>query len=482
MADLDVVAAVTETAVHRFVPLSTSLCADAPGWGRVDGSSGSLASDAADGALRRGPTCWKCRGVGLRRAPLRPDPSEEAPMSKRQRRRREKRERRGVPRPSGDPAACPVCGGSGFLLARVPRAPDEGPAVTSPRVPYAERDPRWGPFPRGHDALLEHEASAVEVATRPSWYPRGDEQLCNLVGRWRILQRRRGHRYTTDDVVTAYVAARVYLRGDHDRRAELHVDLGCGIGSVLLMVAWRGTAATDASAGGISRHIGVEAREEAVELARRSAAFNAGTGAAPLAHVQVLRDDFRRIEGLDGPRAVLGPALGADTATPSVGLVTGTPPYFRVDFAISADSDKAAVQATIREGGMPSHDQSAPARCEFRGGVEAYCCAAARLLENNEEAGMFVMCENWVNDRRVREAAKGAGMVIEEVLPVVGKQGRGRLFGVYTMRRKRWEAKDKEKETQTVEHADLVVRDSEAKWTEEYRAVLEEMGIPAKDK
>ena len=46
----------------------------------------------------------------------------------------------------------------------------------------------------------------------PNWLPiNPGEQLCNLVGRWRILQRVASHRWTTDDLVTAYVAASTFV-------------------------------------------------------------------------------------------------------------------------------------------------------------------------------------------------------------------------------------------------------------------------------
>jgi len=50
---------------------------------------------------------------------------------------------------------------------------------------------------------------------------------------FRILQRAKGHRYSSDDLATAFVAY-------HARPSATRVlDLGCGIGSVLLFLAWK---------------------------------------------------------------------------------------------------------------------------------------------------------------------------------------------------------------------------------------------------
>ena len=97
----------------------------------------------------------------------------------------------------------------------------------------------------------------------PQWVPSNPgEQLCNLVGNWRILQRVGSHRWTTDDIVTAYVASRVALGlplpgeeikvGASTTNAEecdahntsncsssiRYLDLGTGNASVLQMTIW----------------------------------------------------------------------------------------------------------------------------------------------------------------------------------------------------------------------------------------------------
>jgi len=47
---------------------------------------------------------------------------------------------------------------------------------------------------------------------RDDVWPGPDEDLCYLAGDWRILQRLRGHRWSLDDLVTAWFAAQLCAR------------------------------------------------------------------------------------------------------------------------------------------------------------------------------------------------------------------------------------------------------------------------------
>merc|ERR1711966_292348 len=167
---------------------------------------------------------------------------------------------------------------------------------------------------------------------------------------------------------------------------------------------------------------GVEARAEAVGLARRSLSFNIGDADRETCTAQVVRADFRDILDGKGTKAC-GDSGAVDplrvVRSTCFDLITGTPPYFRVDFS-TADKGTAVTAATIVQGGMPTSIQSAPARCEFRGGVEAYCTAAAAVLA---PMGRFVVCENWLNNKRVYAGAQEAGLSVVVVLPIKGKEG-----------------------------------------------------------
>ena len=138
-------------------------------------------------------------------------------------------------------------------------------------------------------------------ADRPELWPGPGEDLCHLAGDWRILQLLRGHRWSLDDLVTAWFAADTAP----DAPPRRFADLGCGIGAVLLLLAWRFPDA---------RGVGVEAQDVSVGLARRSLAWNGADRRCEVRHGD-LRDPRTLPEG-----AVFD-------------LVTGTPPYLPIGSA-----------------------------------------------------------------------------------------------------------------------------------------------------
>ena len=249
--------------------------------------------------------------------------------------------------------------------------------------------------------------------------PKHGEDLCYLAGDWRILQRIDGHRWSLDDLVTAWFAA-----GVMDGAAPARIaDLGCGIGAVLMLLAWRFPTA---------RLDGVEAQAMSVELARRSLAWN---GIADRCRVWLgdLRD------------AAVGPAPA------TCDLVTGTPPYLRPGAATPA-----------------RRVQCGPAHIAYRGGVAAYCAAAARLLA---PGGRFVACAAAAQEAEVRRAAAAAGLAVVRRRDVVPRAGKAPLFMVFVTC-----------------HAigagplqvepPLVVRDESGARTDEFRALRATMGMP----
>ena len=73
---------------------------------------------------------------------------------------------------------------------------------------------------------------------------------------WSIFQLKKGHRYSTDDMMTAWMAHRV--AGD----VEIQADIGAGIGSCGLMTLWRREST--------SKLVMIEAQKISHELAKRS--------------------------------------------------------------------------------------------------------------------------------------------------------------------------------------------------------------------
>lgn len=286
--------------------------------------------------------------------------------------------------------------------------------VRPPRRPAGWRAP--GPVP-----VTPHDQ-------RHLWPCRG-EDLCYLSGDWRILQRVDGHRWSLDDLVTAWVAADE-LRVGKEQLSPVTpriADLGCGIGAVLLMLAWRFPRA---------RLVGVEAQEVSVDLARRSIAWNGAGGRCEV-----------RLGDLRDP-TVLSECAAFD-------LVTGTPPYLTVGTATES-----------------RRVQFGPCHFEHRGGIEAYCASAARLMK---PAGRFVVCAAPAQATRVEAATAAAALRVVRRVDVIPREGKRALFSVYAMRH--GAAKGSRMTLPRVDPP-LVVRDAQGRRTDRFRALRHEMGMP----
>ena len=219
------------------------------------------------------------------------------------------------------------------------------------------------------------DAPAFKGWTRPGPVPTGglepaaDETLDGLCGRWRIFQKARGHRFSVDDLLTAWYGT------TWCPRPERIADLGSGIGSVALTAAWRCPGAVVHT---------VEAQPQSAALARRSIAYN-GVGDRVFVHEGDLRD----------PDVLRGEA--------PFDLVLGTPPYWPEGTRVPA-----------------AHAQAVPARLEVRGTVADYALAAARLLA---PGGHFACV--FPNDQRHRALAglREAGLLCLHRREVVFKEG-----------------------------------------------------------
>jgi tRNA1(Val) A37 N6-methylase TrmN6 len=188
------------------------------------------------------------------------------------------------------------------------------------------------------------------------------ESLDWISGHWRIFQYEKGHRFSVDDVLCAWFAT------SHAPRVDRALDLGSGIGSVALSVAWRLPGARLAT---------IEAQEISLRLATKSIAFN-GVGDRVTPYLGDLRDAVL----VDDVVARHGP----------FDLVTGSPPYWPVGTALAS-----------------IHPQAVPARLEVRGDVADYARAAARALA---AGGVFAVVHQAAHDARVRAALDDAGLAL----------------------------------------------------------------------
>ena len=62
--------------------------------------------------------------------------------------------------------------------------------------------------------------------------------LDRICGDWSIFQLKKGHRFSTDDMLTAWIGVHEWERRTTGGVPTL-IDLGAGIGSVGLMVLWK---------------------------------------------------------------------------------------------------------------------------------------------------------------------------------------------------------------------------------------------------
>lgn len=238
-----------------------------------------------------------------------------------------------------------------------------------------------------------------------------------LAGRWRIHQRQRGHRWSIDDLLTAHVAC---IACPHPSR---HLDLGCGIGSVLMLCTWK-------MREGACQHVGIEAQEQSVTLCRASLALNAITD-----RVQVRHADFRDSQ-----------ALSLDER---FDLVTGTPPY-----------------VPVGTGAIPRDPQRAGARIELRGGIEAYCAVAAAHLGHD---GVAVLCGDGRRLERTEKAANSAALHIHEVHELIPHPDKGPLFHVVVVRAT---------PCQRVQHSRVLARDEHGRRTAEMQRIRADFDMP----
>lgn len=246
------------------------------------------------------------------------------------------------------------------------------------------------------------------------------ETLDFLCGHWRIFQYAKGHRYSTDDVVTAWYGSICAPR------VERAADLGSGIGSVALIAAWRLPGA---------RFCTVEAQEISIRLARKSVRYNGLDSRFTLYHGD-LRD----------------PSVLANEAP--FDLVTGSPPYWPAGTASEAE-----------------HPQAIPARIEIRGSVADYALAASRILA---PGGVFAFVFPTVQLDRALAAVDDAGLKLVRRRDVIFKEGEPPLITLFAASR----AADLPATYLPSIEPPLTIRDRAGATPPEYSAIRLSFGFP----
>lgn len=247
--------------------------------------------------------------------------------------------------------------------------------------------------------------------------------LDGLTQGFRIFQRRRGHRHSVDDLLTAWyatVAVRRRSAAAEVTKPATMLDLGTGIGSVGLALAWVYPEA----------HLtAIEVQEVSFRLLRANIAVNGVEG-----RVRAIHGDLRDLR---------------DLPPGTYDLVTGSPPYF-----------------DVKSGIVSADPQRAGARFELRGDVFDYCRAAARTVS---DAGSFVFCFPTVQRARALQAVADAGLHVETLRDVIPREGVAALFSLFACGRRA---------TERVVETPFVVRDQRGVHTEEMTSARAVFGMP----
>lgn len=251
-----------------------------------------------------------------------------------------------------------------------------------------------------------------------------NETLDAISGHFRLFQLRDGHRFSTDDILTAWYGT------SWCPTAATALDLGSGIGTVGMIAAWRLPGA---------RLVTVEAQETSIALARKSARFNGVTE-----RYEIRSGDFR--------------ATGILREEERFDLITGSPPYFPPGAGVESE-----------------HPQKLACRFELRGTVADYCTVAARHLA---PGGLFacVFPAEAAQLARVEAGARAAGLAIVRRRPVIFREGDAPMIALFAMTR----ATDLPEwfQGQTWVEPDLVIRQRDGKIHPEYSAVKLAIGFP----
>ncbi len=251
------------------------------------------------------------------------------------------------------------------------------------------------------------------------------ETLDAISGYFRLFQLANGHRFSTDDVLTAWYGTSWCPTA---RRA---LDLGSGIGTVGMIAAWR--------LQGV-QFVTVEAQEESVRLAQKSACWN-----GLQARYEIRQGDFRDAN-----------VLRTDER---FDLVLGSPPYFPLGTGVEGD-----------------HPQKIACRFEVRGTIADYCLVAARHLER---AGFFACIFPIApveQANRVKEAAAAAGLSIVRSRPIVLREGERPLLGLFGMMRS--QDLPEAMRNQVWTEPPLIIRTANGAVHPEYAAVKLSFGFP----
>ncbi len=252
------------------------------------------------------------------------------------------------------------------------------------------------------------------------------ESLDALSGHYKIFQLKKGHRFSTDDVLVAWFGT------SHALRAESVLDLGSGLGTVAMIAAWRLPFA---------RFVTVEAQDISRSLQLKSLAYNGLQG-----RFDSRLGDFRDSAVFHGPEEQFD-------------LVLGSPPYFPLDAGILGD-----------------HPQKIACRFEVRGTVADYLRVARDRLKPGGMASVVFPIDPPAQRQRVYGGAKAAGLAVLRERQVALSEGAVPLLSVFLFMRQ--EDLPEGFPSETWQEPVLTIRRKDGSIDPEYRIVKLSIGFP----
>jgi tRNA1Val (adenine37-N6)-methyltransferase len=232
---------------------------------------------------------------------------------------------------------------------------------------------------------------------------------------WLIAQRRKGHRHSADDVLTAWYALQI------SPPVTEHLDLGTGIGTVGLLTLW--------GMGATARLTCVEAQEISYQLLQANLVAN-----GLHQRVDCSLGDLRDL------------ALGKKFP-----LITGSPPYFPEGSGV-----------------IPQDSQKAHARFELRGDVSDYAKAARKHLA---PGGWFIVCFPSRQKHRAVAGIAASGLKIVRQRDVIPRETLEPLFTLFACQL------PEDFHGLTAEEPAFIVRHQDGSLTEEMAAVRRGFGF-----
>ena len=243
-------------------------------------------------------------------------------------------------------------------------------------------------------------------------------QIDSLCGDYVIYQPREGQRYTTDDILVAWLAVRELK--ERGIQPASFLDLGSGLCSVPMIVLWAFPA---------MRGIGIEISQRRCELGTTSLAKNGLAG-----RFNLVAGDLREVR-----------------LPERFGLITSSPPYYETgEGPVSPNADKAGV------------------RFELHGSIDDYCRAAAEHLQ---PGGIFTAVYPFQYRQRMRAAAQASALAHEREVRVITREGKPPLLSLFVLNRGGPGADVQE---------ELVIRGADHLYTKMFRRIRHEVGFPDK--